>query len=499
MKNILRSAVLSLILNLVFISANFSQTYCVPTFSSGCTFSNYISSVSVGGMTNTASGCTQSNYLTKVASITAGDTIQMIVTVAGWDGINVFTDLNNDGDMTDTLENLYRKYNATTPPTTYTFDITVPSTAQPGNHRFRVVCGNGGSASNGTDPCVNIAYGNYHDYTLKITNNCPADTNMSVFNFTDTSADFSWGARQGVSGYEYKVDTSALQPAGTGTFTADTTAHVGGLVRGETYHFWLRTSCGSGVYSAWEKITFLACLRPDAVISPSGELVLCKSDTTVLSIVGFDTSITYQWYRNTSKLVGKTSADLEVFNFTGRYYFYAESIPGCKSKSPETYVNVVNNPTDTAVLSLQGHLLITDGFSTYKWLLNGNTISGATDSTHLATANGTYIVYGYDTNGCTAGYSNSVTIKTVGVNQFVDESGIAVYPNPVINHMEIHNQSGSADFIFELVNTQGATVYTGALKAADKVLVDVSSFPPGLYILRLNDGRLSYFKRIIIE
>lgn len=160
-------------------SISIAQTYCSPTFTSGCVFNNYISYVNVGGLINSATGCTVSNYTSMTANITSGVPTPMTVTCAGWDGIAVWIDLNNDGDFTDIGELLYNHYQAPTPPITYNFNITVPPGTIGGSHRMRIMCGNGGTASASPDPCKTIAYGNFHDYTVIIPPSLPNDAGIS--------------------------------------------------------------------------------------------------------------------------------------------------------------------------------------------------------------------------------------------------------------------------------------------------------------------------------
>lgn len=474
-----------------------SQTYCAPSFSSGCAFNNYISSVNVGGMTNSASGCTQSNYLNKIATINAGDTISMTVVTAGWDGVNIYVDLNNDGDFVDSNENLYRHYKANTPPITYTFDITVPINALPGNHRFRVICGNGGSVSGNTNPCVSTGYGNYHDYTMKIVNNCPGDTLLTMFNATDTSADFTWGARSGVTGYQYAIDTVNQAPA-SGTFTVDTSVHIGGLTAGETYYFFVRTMCTAGMVSAWGIQSFVACARPESGISQSGSLGFCKGDSLVLSVTNFNSSNTYQWYRNSAKLNGKTGQNLTVDLFPGKYYYKVESLPGCVSESDKAQVSIYSLPSDTAELSQVGHLLITGGFITYDWFLNGIAIPNAHDSTYQVVANGTYFVSGNDTNGCTAGISNAIIIRTVGIENYTGSKTVRLFPNPVRDQINIQADWLGDINLLEIRNMNGQVMMSQQFNdPTSSIQLDVSDLHDGIYLLRIYTDHEFYQTKFI--
>ena len=122
---------------------------------------------------------------------------------------------------------------------------------------------------------------------------------MQVYNVTDTSADISWAPRNGV-GYEYVLKNDTLDPVGLGTAITTSSYNARGLNPLIPYYFHLRTSCGGGIYSPWEHIRFMSCSLPNAEISTSGKIDLCKGDTLLLS-VPYDSNITYQWYFNKTK------------------------------------------------------------------------------------------------------------------------------------------------------------------------------------------------------
>jgi hypothetical protein len=74
-----------------------------------------------------------------------------------------------------------------------------------------------------------------------------------------TSADISWNAVSGATGYEYFLSTSATTPGnapGTGTTTSSTNYPASGLTGGTTYYIFVRTNCGSGNYSPWVSTNF---------------------------------------------------------------------------------------------------------------------------------------------------------------------------------------------------------------------------------------------------
>jgi len=483
------------LMGLVFFSYSISnaQTYCYPTFTS-CGFNNYLTNVNVGGMNNNTSGCAVWNYLNKTTSIVAGDTISMTVKVNGWDGIAVYIDLNNDGDLTDTLERLYSTYVASSPPITYNFTFTIPANTTAGNHRFRVMAGNGGSVSGSTNPCLSVPWGNFHDYTMKVTNNCPTDSNLAVSNVTSSSADFNWDANTG-SGFEYILDTNSKVPTGSGTATTGTSYSASGLTTGQHYYFHIRTDCGNGIYSVWGMVDFVACNLPDAQINQSGDIKLCRGDTLFLSVPA-NTSNTYQWYMNNNKIPGQTSSTLAVSVFPSKYFVKVESLPECISTSDLARVTIHDKPAAPGLVAIGHDLYATSGFSTYEWYLNGNIISGSSDSVHTAVSNGLYHVKAIDSNGC-FGISDSVEIITVGIEDIYNNNGLKIYPNPSSGEMLLElDKVGTYDIV--ITNTIGEVVYKEQIISSQKHRIQLNDSEAGVYLIRIvGEGKQMSAKLIV--
>jgi hypothetical protein len=88
---------------------------------------------------------------------------------------------------------------------------------------------------------------------------CNTPSTLTVSNELITSANISWNAIGGATGYEYFLSTSSTPPPtapGTGTATAGTTYNATGLTGGTTYYIYVRTNCGSGNYSPWVSASF---------------------------------------------------------------------------------------------------------------------------------------------------------------------------------------------------------------------------------------------------
>src|SRR5690606_9811372 len=99
---------------------------------------------------------------------------------------------------------------------------------------------------------------------------CNDPTGVAASGITAGSANLSWNAVTGATGYEYAVNTSATPPA-SGTQQAGTTYNATGLTQGTNYYFHVRTTCSPTSSSSWVTIPFttLTCTSPGTPTSSS--------------------------------------------------------------------------------------------------------------------------------------------------------------------------------------------------------------------------------------
>jgi hypothetical protein len=148
-----------------------AQTYCSPTFSSGCTsWNNQTITLDSIQWTLGSTACALFDYTNLHTTLQKGVAMPMTVTNGSWCGSGVWIDFNSDGTFDDT-ENIYYKYLAAATQT-YTFDIIVPATVVNGTYRMRVVAGWGTdcftSSPNGYGACGSYTYGNFDDFKVKV-------------------------------------------------------------------------------------------------------------------------------------------------------------------------------------------------------------------------------------------------------------------------------------------------------------------------------------------
>ncbi len=146
-----------------------SVNYCVPTYSTGTGYGDYISLVQLGDINN-STGALPSPYYYYYSSLSTDlvqGSSQVITLSAGTyssgNNISVWIDFNHDGTFA-TSEKL-GNVTLGAMPETGTINFTVPVDATVGNTRMRVreVWGN-----SNFDPCSNYSYGEAEDYTISI-------------------------------------------------------------------------------------------------------------------------------------------------------------------------------------------------------------------------------------------------------------------------------------------------------------------------------------------
>jgi uncharacterized repeat protein (TIGR03803 family) len=134
----------------------------------------------------------------------------------------------------------------------------------------------------------------------------------------------------------------------------------------------------------------------------------------------------------------------------------------------------------------------------YQWL-NCNTgnsvISGATEQSYTATANGSYaVVVTMNGNGC-SDTSSCVIINKIGIDEIVTNNQFTIYPNPSKDYITIIVPEKAT---IEILNIQGLIIKT--INNNDiKTKIDIRNLVSGVYILRAKTNNEIVTKSFIKE
>ncbi|WP_373519974.1 T9SS type A sorting domain-containing protein, partial [Aquiflexum sp.] len=230
--------------------------------------------------------------------------------------------------------------------------------------------------------------------------------------------------------------------------------------------------------------------------------VSCPGDSNggvTVNATGGAGSFTYKLSTQTTFQAGNQFGDLTA----GDYTFTVKDGNGCESSST-VQITAQNESPPIPTLSIQG----TDGISTEvqlvssspsgnQWLRNGAEIPGATGQSLEITQAGSYQVRVTGGSGC-----SSISAATVITELGEIRTGnlIKLYPNPANDLVRVKFER---DFYLEkitIVNSQGILVNILEIqKMTDEVIIEVTRFAPGNYILLVEgvgmNERLNLIKR----
>ena len=229
-----------------------------------------------------------------------------------------------------------------------------------------------------------------------------------------------------------------------------------------------------------------SCLTvPVALFSATNHL--CPGTCTDFTNLSINAS-TYQWsFPGASPA---TSTDVNPTNVCystpGTYdiTLIATGAGGSDTLTLSNYITVFPFPPPQGILQSGDTLFANQGSVTYQWYYNGVLIPGATDYFYVTSSFGDYNVVCADANGCEV----EAAIFDVSVNEETNNSGIAVFPNPVDDKMIIRpaDLKNGTDADLAVYNMPGemviSTTHLKLIPGRNDEL-DCRMLPPGIYYL----------------
>lgn len=268
-----------------------------------------------------------------------------------------------------------------------------------------------------TTQTITVTQGNSYSVTVTDANGCSGTSNTIVTTvyalpnaaFTASQSGFCPGGSNitltatdnSLVDYDWYMDGTAIQLNGGTTLTVGSPG---------TYSLITTNANGCSASSSLS----LTTVTPPAVIVSASANSFCSGTSFTVS-ANLVNGATYQWHLN-NQPVGAAILGGNSYsgNVAGDYSVTVITAEGCEVMSntislTEQSLPNVSISANTTNFCAGGSALITATASgvTYQWLLNGNQIIGATNSTYSATQAGNYSV-SVD-NGCSA-TSNSITI-----------------------------------------------------------------------------------------
>lgn len=233
------------------------------------------------------------------------------------------------------------------------------------------------------------------------------------------------------------------------------------------------------------------------IIGPS---TICKGDTVIYSIVPSSGVTSYTWsagfivkYISLTRIMICIDKNELVSSFGIVVTFFSD----CGEEVTAFKSVTVNNQLGAApIITSNGNVLHSNASNFNQWYSQNGKIRGATSQDYVPLSSGDYFVK--TTLGtCGSEASNVIRVVVTGIDEFNNKRTIKVYPNPVANELFIEMEGSQVEQSFEVVNSNGQTVFKGCI--FDRTIVQMSSFSSGVYLVRFDDGETVEVKKIVKE
>ncbi len=175
---------------------------------------------------------------------------------------------------------------------------------------------------------------------------------------------------------------------------------------------------------------------------------------------------------------------------SGEYVFYSRELGRCDSIF---ILKLTLSTNEKPVIQVSERRLSTTlTYKSYQWMLNGNDIAGATNSTYEVLESGNYQVAVQHENECTD-TSDVYAVTNVGINHHHPlASSIHLYPNPTVRFLYI--QSGEA------VQVMLTSIDGRVMKVAERGnRMDLGQLAGGLYLAHFYDDNHRLIKVVKVS
>lgn len=181
----------------------------------------------------------------------------------------------------------------------------------------------------------------------------------------------------------------------------------------------------------------------------------------------------------------------------GTYTFSVINASGCTSDISAIVVINIQPQLPTPVITLlNGTVLHSDATDGNQWYNQKGLIEGAIYQDYTPIENGDYFTI-VTLSDCFSDTSNLIHFTLTRIQSIGADNFIRIYPNPVLNELNIEIENNIEKIDFEILNSIGQTVYSNSL--IDKAVVKTNNFLPGIYLIKLEVKRKIIFKKLIKE
>ena len=231
----------------------------------------------------------------------------------------------------------------------------------------------------------------------------------------------------------------------------------------------------------------------------SGDTAVCQGQNLVTYTVPIISNAnTYKWTlpvgASGTSTTNRILVDFGISAHSGNITVKGSNL---YSDGAESTLNIVVKAKPTTPTIVQNeNILLSDAIDGNQWYNQNGFINGAVNQSYTVLSTGDYHVT-VTAEGCSSEPSNSINVIVAGTELTGISKMIKAYPNPVLDKLIIENEDCRQQIDFQIINSSGQVVYRG--KLIESTTIQTSTFIPGLYLLKLENGKTFEFLKIVKE
>ncbi len=307
---------------------------------------------------------------------------------------------------------------------------------------------------------------------------CGTPSALAASAVTSTTATLGWGAVSGATAYNVQFRQVGTTPWTSGTVTG-TSAGASGLTASTTYEFQVQADCG-GTLGSFSGSTNFTTTGSGGGCTENYEPNNSRSSSLPLTPIGVDrvaqiaASGDNDWYRfaNTSAQ-RRIRVDLTTLPADYDLQLYQNS----------TLRRTSENSGTTSEFLIYNTNKVASNWYAYVYGYNGAN-SNAQCYTLRITLSSSNFREGGTTDGETTEFE--IPVRVI-------ESGFAMFPNPATDELTLDvNMDAEREVKVSILDITGRAVSLNAYNLAkdqNRVTMDVSTLPSGLYVVRVENGK----------
>lgn len=535
-----------------------AQTYCTPSTSYNCAYSDYIAGFSTtGGTTNISSttSCNSSSftyYSSQSLTVTIGNSFNYTINNNPYysEYYSMWIDFNRNGTFGDIPSEIIFSQQSISSSGSRTGSITVPTaTAVAGASRIRIRCTYYGTMT----PCGYTGGGVTQDFVINMN---PACTNPSItaqplsatrcsgdtlsFSVSATTTNtYQWQANGG-SGFVNLTDSGIYSGTSTPTLKINSVPVNG---NGYMYRAILAGTCPTSVNSNTATLVVANAVN---LISQTGHVdSTCEGLPSVLSIQAVGVGLTYQWQvknpatgqfdnilnippysgANTDNLHISTvddSLDQHVYRaliFGSSSCFNAPPLPSdtimmAVKAAPQILPSVISR--DITSSSSDTFTVQYPNTRSYQWQVDNHAGNGFADLHDDAIFSGTNtaqliitnapaslngnsfrcLVDGSCSNGLLKSREAMLQLRSTSIAKAANNMDLTIYPNPAVSNITISTTKPWTEKLqLRVIDKAGKTIISDEISAnRNNYTLNVKGLAAGTYTVELTNASKSFLQ-----